>query len=77
MVPLLFGSLALMLLGATPIFLALGVSTLLVLIFASPLQPAIMVQRLFGGIDKFALMSMPFLFWPQISWAQAALPIGF
>lgn len=60
MVPLLFGSLALMLLGATPIFLALGLSTLLVLIFASPLQPTIMVQRLFGGIDKFALMSMPF-----------------
>ncbi|NLG87218.1 MAG: TRAP transporter large permease subunit [Firmicutes bacterium] len=60
MVPLLFGSLAVMLLGATPIFLALGLSTLLALIFASPLPPAIMVQRLFGGIDKFALMSMPF-----------------
>ncbi|NLJ33385.1 MAG: TRAP transporter large permease [Firmicutes bacterium] len=49
-----------MLLGATPIFLALGLSTLLALVLASPLEPTIVVQRLFGGIDKFALMSMPF-----------------
>jgi C4-dicarboxylate transporter DctM subunit len=60
MVPLLFGSLAVMLLGSTPIFLALGLSTLLALVLASPLEPTIVVQRLFGGIDKFALMSMPF-----------------
>ncbi|MFZ5755184.1 MAG: TRAP transporter large permease [Bacillota bacterium] len=45
---------------SVPIFVALTFSTLLVMMFYTNIPPLMMVQRLFGGIDKFALMSMPF-----------------
>ncbi len=58
--PALFATLAAFLFGSVPIFVALGLSTLLVLMFIVAPAPEIMIQRLFGGIDRFALMSMPF-----------------
>lgn len=58
--PTLFATLAVFLFGSVPIFVALGLSTLLVLMFIVAPAPEIMIQRLFGGIDRFALMSMPF-----------------
>ena len=49
----------LLLLGSVPIFMCLGLSTLLVLAFGTDIPPMIVAQRFFAGIDKFALMAMP------------------
>ena len=49
----------LLLLGSLPIFMCLGLSTLLVLAFGTDIPPMIVAQRFFAGIDKFALMAMP------------------
>ena len=48
-----------MLLASVPIFVALGLSTLLILMFASPVPPTVIVQRAFAGLDRFALIAMP------------------
>lgn len=45
---------------SAPIFVALGLASFLAVVFFSDVQPMMMVQRLFGGIDKFALMALPF-----------------
>lgn len=49
-----------LLFSTTPIFVALGLSSFLAVAFFSDIQPMILIQRFFGGIDKFALMSLPF-----------------
>lgn len=56
----LMGLLFLLLLGSVPIFVCLGLSTLLILFYGTDTQPMILVQRFLGGVDKFALMAMPF-----------------
>lgn len=56
---LLIGMVVLLFSGAS-IYVALGLSTFISLIFFSDVQPMILIQKLFGGIDKFALMSLPF-----------------
>ncbi|EHM12472.1 TRAP transporter, DctM subunit [Jonquetella anthropi DSM 22815] len=48
------------LLGSVPIFVALGGAVLCSMLLFTPLDPMVLVQRAFAGIDKFALMSMPF-----------------
>ncbi|PIE54777.1 MAG: C4-dicarboxylate ABC transporter permease [Dethiosulfovibrio peptidovorans] len=45
---------------SVPIFIALNVSVLLCILIFTHMPPMILVQKIFGGIDKFALMSMPF-----------------
>ncbi|MBO8162158.1 MAG: TRAP transporter large permease [Brevibacillus sp.] len=49
-----------LLLISVPIFAAVSFSTSLAMMLFTDTNPLIMVQRLFGGIDRFTLMSMPF-----------------
>lgn len=49
-----------LLLGGVPIFISLNLAVLVVMMFFTDMSPMIMIQKAFGGIDKFALMSMPF-----------------
>ncbi len=43
-----------------PIYIALSFSSILAVFFCGDFPIGIIVQRIFAGIDKFALMSMPF-----------------
>lgn len=56
---LLIGMLVLLLSG-TSIYVSLGLASFVSLQFFSDVQPMILIQKFFGGIDKFALMSLPF-----------------
>ena len=60
MVALLFISLAFMLCIGVPVYLCLALSALLTLIFSGTLPPEAVAQRMFSGVDKFSLMSVPF-----------------
>lgn len=60
MIAALLIGMALLLLSGTSIYVALGLSSFISLIFFSDVQPVILIQKFFGGIDKFALMSLPF-----------------
>ena len=44
----------------TPVFLAFLTTAAMALIFAMPMQPAALHQVLFGGLDNYALMAVPF-----------------
>ncbi|RKQ29284.1 TRAP transporter large permease [Oceanobacillus halophilus] len=46
--------------SSAPIFVSLTLASFLTLMFATDIQPMILIQRLFGGIDQFALMALPF-----------------
>ncbi len=56
---LLFASLALFLLLGVPVFVALGLSSLIYII-SHGIPPLIAVQQMFDGIDKFPLLAVPF-----------------
>ena len=43
-----------------PIFMALALPPLVVLLVFTDITPTVIVQQFWGGMDKFALMSMPF-----------------
>lgn len=60
MVTLLLILILILLFASVPIFVALGLSSFLAVLFMSDIQPMILIQRLFGGIDQFALMALPF-----------------
>lgn len=63
MAALLFiSALALLVLGA-PIVVALGLSST-IFAFASGIQPMVVVQKLFAGIDSAALLAVPFFVLP-------------
>ncbi|NLT48240.1 MAG: TRAP transporter large permease subunit [Clostridiales bacterium] len=49
-----------LLLFGVPIFVALNLAVLVVMMIFTDMSPMIMVQKAFAGVDKFALMSMPF-----------------
>ncbi|MBO5493290.1 MAG: TRAP transporter large permease [Pyramidobacter sp.] len=49
-----------MLLGSVPIFVALALAVLASMMMFTQLDPMVLAQRMFGGLDKFSLMSMPF-----------------
>ncbi|WP_080872618.1 TRAP transporter large permease [Oceanobacillus timonensis] len=50
----------LLLLTSAPIFVAFGLAAFLTVIFITDIQPVVLVQQIFGGIDQFALMALPF-----------------
>ncbi|RNF39740.1 TRAP transporter large permease [Planococcus salinus] len=52
--------LLLFLFTSVPIFVSLGMAAFLSVIFLSTTEPMVLIQRLFGGIDQFALMALPF-----------------
>ncbi|MBQ9566025.1 MAG: TRAP transporter large permease subunit [Synergistaceae bacterium] len=49
-----------LLFGSLPVFAALGAAVLGSMLLFTDLDPMVLVQRMFGGLDKFSLMSMPF-----------------
>jgi len=50
----------LFLLLSVPIFVSLSISSFITILFFTEIQPMILIQRLFGGLDQFALMALPF-----------------
>lgn len=58
MIGLFFGSAVIMLILGVPIAVTVGFSSML-FILASGIQPVIVIQRLFMGIDSVALMAIP------------------
>ncbi|NLC38514.1 MAG: TRAP transporter large permease [Clostridia bacterium] len=60
MILALFILLFILLLISTPVFVALSFASLIIFVFFSDLSLTIVVQRMFGGIDKFAIMAVPF-----------------
>lgn len=58
--PILFFLLAVLLIVGAPIFVALSGAVLLVFALFSDMPLVIIIQRMFAGINKFALMSIPF-----------------
>ncbi|MCJ7618466.1 MAG: TRAP transporter large permease subunit [Desulfobacterales bacterium] len=58
--PILFFLLAVLLVVGVPIFVALSGAVLLVFALFSDMPLVIIIQRMFAGINKFALMSIPF-----------------
>lgn len=60
MIASLFFLLAVLLVASTPIFIAVAGSVLLVFILFSDITLIIIIQRMFAGLNKFALMSIPF-----------------
>lgn len=58
MIGLFFGSAVIMLILGVPIAVTVGFSSIL-FILASGIQPVIVIQRLFMGIDSVALMAIP------------------
>ncbi len=49
-----------LLLFGVPIFVALNLAVFVVMVIFTDMSPMIMIQKAFAGVDKFALMSMPF-----------------
>ena len=49
-----------LLLSGTSIYVALGLASFISIGLFSDIQPMILIQKLFGGLDKFALMALPF-----------------
>ncbi|SER61009.1 TRAP transporter large permease [Salisediminibacterium halotolerans] len=60
MTTLLFILIIIFLFTSAPIFVALGLGSFLSVVFMSDTDPMILVQRMFGGLDQFALMALPF-----------------
>lgn len=60
MIALLLILIIIFLFSSVPIFVSLGLSAFLAVLFSSDIQPMILIQRLFGGLDQFALMALPF-----------------
>ena len=60
MVILLAVLLIALLLFGVPIFVALNLAVLVIMMIFTDMSPMIMIQKAFAGVDKFALMSMPF-----------------
>lgn len=60
MIPSLLFIMGILLLSGTSIYVSLGLSSFISLAFFSDIQPVILIQRFYSGIDKFAIMSLPF-----------------
>lgn len=59
MVTVLIGLIIILLLASVPIYVSLGLAAFVVTIFLSDIQPMLLIQRLFAGLDQFALMALP------------------
>lgn len=60
MITVLIILLLLFLMTSVPIFVSLGLSAFLAVLLLSGTEPMVIVQRLFGGLDQFSLMALPF-----------------
>lgn len=59
MVGVLIALIVILLLCSVPIYVSLGLGTFLVTILMTDIRPMLLVQRLFAGLDQFALMALP------------------
>src|SRR5690625_3765511 len=59
MVLLIVVLLFILLLIGVPVFLSLGISSFVYLIFFADVAAEVGMQRIFGGLDNFAIMAMP------------------
>jgi C4-dicarboxylate transporter DctM subunit len=55
-----FGGFLLLMLSGTPIVFALGVAALLAIVMLMDTPLVIVAQRIYGGVDSFSLMAIPF-----------------
>lgn len=60
MAPLFLSLLAILLASSTPIFIALAGAVIVVMWVGGTIPMTIVVERMFSGIDSFALMAIPF-----------------
>ncbi|MGY4688592.1 TRAP transporter large permease [Salibacterium sp. K-3] len=60
MITLLITLIIVLLFISAPIFVALGLASFLSVLLLSDTEPMILVQRMFAGLDQFALMALPF-----------------
>ncbi len=60
MITALLVCMTILLFSGASIYVALGLSSFISIVLFSDIAPMILIQRFFGGIDKFALMSLPF-----------------
>lgn len=60
MITVLFILLFALLFLSSPVFISLSLSALLAFVLYTDMPLTVVAQRMFGGIDKFALMSIPF-----------------
>lgn len=56
----LMAAVLVLLFGSVPIFAALSIAVFSSMLMFTHLDPMVLAQRMFGGLDKFSLMSMPF-----------------
>lgn len=56
-----------------PISISIGVATLLAMVMSMDIAPATITiaQRMAGGLNSFALLAIPFLFYLALSWDAA------
>lgn len=47
------------LLGSVPIYVSLGLAAFLAVVLFGDVEPMLLIQRLFAGLDQFALMALP------------------
>jgi tripartite ATP-independent transporter DctM subunit len=60
MIPVLFGSFLILLLVGVPIAFSIGLAALLPIYLEGNIPLSLVISRMFGGIDSFPLMAIPF-----------------
>ncbi|SFO90996.1 TRAP transporter large permease [Salibacterium halotolerans] len=60
MITLLIILIIILLFISAPIFVSLGLASFVSVLLLSNIEPMILVQRMFAGLDQFALMALPF-----------------
>lgn len=59
MITALIALIIIFLLSSVPIYVSLGLASFIAVLFFSDIQPMLLIQRLFAGLDQFALMALP------------------
>jgi C4-dicarboxylate transporter DctM subunit len=68
-----FGGFLLLMLSGTPIVFALGVAALLAIVMLTDTPFVIVAQRVYGGVDSFSLMAIPFFVAAGITMAMGGI----
>ena len=68
-----FGGFLLLMLSGMPIVFALGVAALLAIVMLTDTPLVIVAQRIYGGVDSFSLMAIPFFVTAGITMAMGGI----
>ncbi|TVR07050.1 MAG: TRAP transporter large permease [Salinarimonadaceae bacterium] len=68
-----FGGFALLIFSGVPIVFALGVAALLAVVFLTGTPLVIVAQRVYGGVDSFSLMAIPFFVTAGVIMAEGGI----